>query len=323
LPNSFDPGAPTILTAGGPNAIGQMLGLLGDEWNLSIIRAALTGATHYNQFLARLPISNSVLTNRLRVLVDTGLLVKRENPTERERTEYLPTPRSRSLWPVMLPMWAWERDWVTERRDRLPVMKHRACGQEFTPLLRCRKCTATVTDADVSLKLGPSGAWDRCTPAVATRRRQDRPGLYAEMMNVFGNRWAAALLVAAFLGTTRFSDFRAQLGAPSGSLAKRLQTFVSIGVLHMSPVIAPPDYQGPQRSEYLLTDKGRALFPILVGSLNWAHRWFRAPEGPAILLRHRGCGAQLDGELACDQCITSIETGVVWTRPAQRPGIQR
>jgi DNA-binding HxlR family transcriptional regulator len=215
----------------------------------------------------------------------------------------------------MLPMWAWERDWVVEGRDRLPVMKHRACGQEFTPLLRCRTCDTAVTDADVILKLGPSGAWERCAPSVATRRRQDRPGLYGEMMNVFGNRWAAALLVAAFLGTTRFSDFRTQLGAPSGSLAKRLQTFVSIGVLETSPVVAPTDYVGPQRSEYLLTEKGRALFPILVGALNWAHRWFRSPEGPAIMVLHKGCGAPLDGELACDQCMTSMQTGVLWVRP--------
>ncbi|WP_264001394.1 winged helix-turn-helix transcriptional regulator, partial [Mycolicibacterium gadium] len=54
-----------------------MLGLLGDEWNLLIIQQALLGASRYSQFMSRLPISNSVLTNRLRTLVGDGLLTRK------------------------------------------------------------------------------------------------------------------------------------------------------------------------------------------------------------------------------------------------------
>ena len=84
-----------------------MLGLLGDEWNLLIIQQALLGASRYGHFTARLPVSNSVLTTRLRMLVDEGLLSRRAN-------EYLPTARSRSLWPILVSIWEWERTWVAE-----------------------------------------------------------------------------------------------------------------------------------------------------------------------------------------------------------------
>ena len=40
-----------------PNAVGRMLGLLGDEWTLLVIQQALLGATRYGEFTARLPIS--------------------------------------------------------------------------------------------------------------------------------------------------------------------------------------------------------------------------------------------------------------------------
>ena len=45
-----------------------MLGLLGDEWTLLVVQQALLGATRYGEFQARLPVSNSVLTARLRSL---------------------------------------------------------------------------------------------------------------------------------------------------------------------------------------------------------------------------------------------------------------
>ena len=59
--------------------------------------------------------------------------------------------------------------------------------------------------------------------------------MFPETMSVSGNRWAAALLVAAFLETTRFTDFQTQLGASPSLLAERLQTFCAIGVLSTSP----------------------------------------------------------------------------------------
>ncbi len=111
--------------------------------------------------------------------------------------------------------------------------------------------------------------------------------MFPETMSVFGNRWAAALLLAAFLGTTRFTDFQGQLGAPPSLLAERLQTFCSIGVFATSPA----ERTGPERAAYLLTDKGRAFFPVLVAALQWAQWWFHAPEGPAIVLTHHDCGA--------------------------------
>ena len=45
---------PTVLAPDSPNAIGRMLGLLGDEWNLLIVQQALLGASRYSQFMSRL-----------------------------------------------------------------------------------------------------------------------------------------------------------------------------------------------------------------------------------------------------------------------------
>lgn len=286
--------APTGLAAGGTNAVGRMLGLLGDEWNLLIVQQAVMGAGRYSHFLSRLPISNAVLSNRLRVLTEESLLVRVD-------AGYLPTERSRSLWPLLMLIWEWERSWVPDRADRLPAMGHRSCGELFAPVLRCSQCRSEAGVDTVDLELGPSGGWERSAPAAATRRRSDshaaagQAGLFPETMTVLGNRWAAALLCAAFLGASRFSEFQSLLGAPPTLLSERLQTFCEIGVLGFQPAAG-------ERGDYLLTDKGRAFFGILVTALQWAQRWFVAPEGPAIVARHRDCGAEFVAELACNRC---------------------
>ena len=294
---------PTVLAAGGTNAVGRMLGLLGDEWSLLVIQQALLGATRYGEFMARLPISNSVLTRRLQTLTRDGLLERRTYQTNPPRAEYLVTARSRSLWPVLVSIWEWERHWVPDHAERLPGMRHTACGGDFAPLLTCRSCGETVSEKDVVAQWGPSGSWPRSMPAAATRRRSEvdqrhaAAGLFPQTMSVLGNRWACALLVAAFVGTTRFTDFQILLGAPPGSIADRLQIFSANGV-----VVAATSRNRPDRMEYRLTEKGRAFFPVLVGALQWAQRWFRTPEGPALLLTHTGCGRRFNAVLACDQC---------------------
>lgn len=299
---------PTALEPGGVNAIGRMLGLLGDEWSLLILQHSLTGAVRYRDFTARLPISNSVLTNRLGTLTASGLLERRP-VDDTGRTEYLPTRRSRSLWPVLLCIWEWERTWVATHTGPLPAMRHHRCGEQFTPVLRCRDCRAEVGSGDVRIAVGPSGDWARSAPQVSTRRRSDahgsarQAGLFPETMAVFGNRWAAALLVAAFLGATRFTDFSTRLGIPPNLLTERLQTFRSIGVLACSATEpAASDQAGATRAAYRLTDKGRALFGVLVCAQQWAHTWFHAPEGPALVLTHGACGMPFTAELACGSC---------------------
>jgi DNA-binding HxlR family transcriptional regulator len=284
------------LPADDPNAVGRMLGLLGDEWTLLVVQQALLGAARYGEFKDRLPISHSVLTRRLQSLTDDGLLERRVYQTNPTRSEYVVTARGRSLWPVLLSIWEWERHWVPDHAEHLPSMRHVACGADFVPFLVCRSCGETASEKDVVARWGPSGSWPRSVPVASTRRRS-RPdqrdaaaGLFPQTMSVMGNRWAFALLVAAFVGVSRFTDFQTQLGAPPGSISDRLSIFVT------NDVLAAAD------SRYRLTEKGRAFFPVLVSALEWAQRWFQAPEGLAVILDHVGCGQRFGPVLVCDQC---------------------
>lgn len=279
-----------------PNAVARMLGLLGDEWTLLVLQQALMGASRYGDFQSRLPISHSVLSSRLRSLTDDELLERRVYQTNPVRAEYLTTPRSRSLWPMLVSIWDWERRWVPNHSAELPAMRHTVCGGDFAPQVTCRACGETASEKDVATQWGPSGSWTRSIPAVATRRRSatGQAGLFPQTMSVLGNRWAFAILVAAFVGVSRFTDFQKQLNAPPGSVADRLAIFVANGVLVAAD------------NRYRLTEKGRDLFPVLISALQWAQRWFRAAEGPAVVLTHTACGQRFTAALTCDQCARKL-----------------
>ena len=273
-----------------PNSIGRMLGIVGDEWTLLIVQQSLLGVRRYAGFRAALPISDAVLTTRLGQLTSLGLLERRAYRDAPARHEYPLTACGRGLWPVLLGIWDWERTWVPGQARALPAMAHTGCGAEFRPLLACRACRAPVVARDVVGGWGPSGSWPRSVP-VGTTRRRATSGLFPSSMAMFGNRWSAALLGAAFLGVRRFGGFATHLAVPPTVLAERLRTFTAIGVLEPMP-----------DGGYHLTDKGRAFYPTIATALRWAEHWFPAPEGPALSLAHGACGAPFVPDLHCDHC---------------------
>lgn len=283
----------TALAAGATNAVGRMLGLLGDEWTLLIVQRALLGATRYADFAARLPISHSVLTRRLSAMTADGLLQRRQYHCSPARFEYVATARARSLWPTLVSIWGWERRWVPEHAEPMPAMRHIGCGADCAPELTCRGCGVAAHSESLLAQWGPSGSWPRSMPVGSTRRRSHgaraagASELFPHTMSILGNRWAFAIMVAAFVGTTRFSDFADQLGAPPGSLADRLQALVGYGVLD---------------ADYRLTDKGRAVLPVIVTALDWAQRWYVAAEGPAVHITHIDCDGEFRARLVCDGC---------------------
>ena len=285
---------------GRENSIAIVLGLLGDEWNLAIVKLAIMDdVRRYKDFHDRLGIANSVLAVRLRRLTEAGVFTTVLYSQRPRRYEYVLTDRGRELWRVLLTIWSWEAVWVTERVEPLPPMYHVACGQEFSPVMCCLACGQAGL-RDVRGTFGPSGGFPRSVPQATTRRRSaggsPGPGLVPQTIELIGNRWSALALAAAFLGARRFTDMLVMMGAPPTIVSDRLRTLRQVGVLK---TVAKP---GSGRVEYRLTDKGRAFFPHIMVMLDWGDRWFRTPEGPAMLLTHTACRGPFRPILRCCVC---------------------
>jgi DNA-binding HxlR family transcriptional regulator len=120
----------------------------------------------------------------------------------------------------------------------------------------------------------------------------------ARTLEIVGEKWTILILREVWYGSSRFSDFERVLGCPRNLLAARLRMLVEEGIL------ATETYKEPgarSRPNYAITPKGADLVPAVLGLLQWGDRYRADPEGPAVLLRHRECGAHVDVQIRCEQ----------------------
>lgn len=286
---------------GGENSIARTLGLIGDEWNLVILRVALQpGLRRYNALQERLGIASSVLASRLRGLEQAGLLEKVQYQERPVRYEYRLTGAGTDVWKVLLAIGTWEVDYVNHVQPLERVL-HKPCGQRLHTSLRCEACNGAASVHDVSARFGPSGGYERSVPRGRTRRRSSEsvhgPGLVTETMALIGNRWSATLLAVAFQGARRFTEFEQRLNAPPTIVADRLRTFCELGVLTPKAVTERPD-----RNSYQLSEKGLAFFPVVMVAVAWGQRWFPDEEGPAMEFTHLTCNSPFLPRLSCRAC---------------------
>ena len=118
----------------------------------------------------------------------------------------------------------------------------------------------------------------------------------ARALAVVGDRWTMLLVREALLGTRRFEDFQANTGASRALVAERLRSLVDEGVLDRVRY-----QERPERFEYVLTEKGVDLWPVIVALLQYGDRYY-APDGPPVILRHRDCGGEIDSHRYCAKC---------------------
>jgi DNA-binding HxlR family transcriptional regulator len=107
----------------------------------------------------------------------------------------------------------------------------------------------------------------------------------ARSLGVLGERWTFLILRDAFLGATRFAQFRDNLGVAPDVLSDRLSTLVEYGVMEREP------YQDPgarARFAYRLTPAGRELQVVLSALQQWGDEHVPCVGGPSILRRVRG-----------------------------------
>jgi DNA-binding HxlR family transcriptional regulator len=123
----------------------------------------------------------------------------------------------------------------------------------------------------------------------------------AKSLEVLGERWTLLVIREAFLGTRRFEGFLERLDIARNVLTARLSRLVEEDVLERVPY-----QERPPRYEYRLTEKGLDLWPIIVALLQFGDRYY-APDGPPMLLRHRGCGGALTDRRSCAQCGELLE----------------
>lgn len=137
----------------------------------------------------------------------------------------------------------------------------------------------------------------------------------AQCLELIGDWWTMLLVRDAFLGVRRFDAFQERLGISRNILTQRLGKLVMAGILEKRP------YQhNPLRFDYVLTDKGRDLWPLLTALRQWGDK-HAAPHGPPMQVVHKSCGKVTHLVLTCEHCGERVEARDVTAR--RGPGARK
>jgi len=105
--------------------------LIGEKWAFLILRGALNGLQHFEEFQAGLGIARNILSDRLARMVAGGILKRSADPSDKRKVVYSLTPKGEGLLPVVLALRQWGEEWgygkmrvvLADRRDGKAVRK--------------------------------------------------------------------------------------------------------------------------------------------------------------------------------------------------------
>jgi DNA-binding HxlR family transcriptional regulator len=152
-----DAGSDDAGAASSACSIAASLDIVGDRWTILILRDAFRGLRRFDEFRRDLDIPRAVLADRLRRLVERGVMVKRAYQDRPMRYEYRLTRMGLELSPILVSLMQWGDRWLSE--DGAPtLLVHEACGTEVDLGFHCFTCERDFSPTEISSRPGHSSA---------------------------------------------------------------------------------------------------------------------------------------------------------------------
>ena len=300
-------------------AVRQAAAVVCDRATLLVLLHAHGGTCKYAEFGEHTGLASRLVSSRLARLVEDGLLVRIPYSRRPLRHAYHLTHMGVALFDVFALLATWEHAWPDGAPVDTPVLvEHVGCKATKvaanTPAtrvmhLQCAACRLVISAQDIALQVRQKEMAAMPQKSMATRRtRQDAlaqggtaipapAGPLPQGLSVLGDKWSIEVLVGAFFGLRQFGEFGTSLGISTNILADRLNRLVAEGLLRRSDAM-----ESQRKGLYLLTEKGRAFYAILISIQAWADHWIDHRVRSPVKLRHTPCQKLLQPVLTCGDC---------------------
>ena len=135
-------------------SIARSLAVLGDAWSLLILRDSLGGARTFEAFQRRLGIARNTLTDRLRNLVEEGMLTQMDVGKRGTRFEYVPTQKAKDFQVPLMAILQWGDKWVSGPDNEPVIAVDRNSGVTIAPLVVRTASGRAVSSDELMYKPG-------------------------------------------------------------------------------------------------------------------------------------------------------------------------
>ena len=128
----------------------EVMEILGDRWNTSVLAAVFLGTRRFAELERRLAISSTLLSARLRRLAELGVLQSVSSSDPSDRPDYRLTDKGMAFFPVFALLIDWAQRWLAGPPESQLVITHRDCRRRLVPELCCTICGDVIDRRDVS-----------------------------------------------------------------------------------------------------------------------------------------------------------------------------
>ncbi len=144
-----------------PCSISRALAVIGDRWTLLVPRDCFAGVSKFEQFGRNLGIARNLLSARLRLLVEEGVLERRAYQDNPVRYDYYLTSKGEALHPVLLAVSHFGDVYYAGEAGPPELRRHTRCGCDFQPVQVCSECLAPLKARDVATRPAPKSKEQR------------------------------------------------------------------------------------------------------------------------------------------------------------------
>lgn len=150
-------------------SVRRTLDVIGDKWTIQVIREAFHGVRRFDQMRDHIGVSDSVLSSRLRKLVDEGILETAEyrQAGYRRRKEYRLTASGRDIYPVIVSLLSWGDSHRPDPSGPAIEISHVDCGGAVDVEVRCAHGHRLSSPREAVASTGPGAR----LAAVPSRHR--------------------------------------------------------------------------------------------------------------------------------------------------------
>jgi DNA-binding HxlR family transcriptional regulator len=131
-------------------SVARALSVIGDRWTLLVLRGAFLRVRRFEDFQRHTGAPRPILSDRLRGLVEEGVLKRQPYGNHPDRYEYRLTEKGLDLYPVLVSLLAWGDRWMPDEDGPPLEVRHKECGHVVHPALACPACGEWVEARDMA-----------------------------------------------------------------------------------------------------------------------------------------------------------------------------
>lgn len=135
-----------------PCPVARSVDLIGDRWSLLLVRDAFDGVRRFGDFQRSLGVARNILSDRLRKLVDAGILETQDASDGTAYQEYVLTAKGESLFPIVVSLRQWGEQHLFKAAERHSVLIDKRNGKPIPLMTPLAKDGTTLGPIDTEVR---------------------------------------------------------------------------------------------------------------------------------------------------------------------------